>query len=183
MNFSLLSTASLICLCGTFSSMTAATTKIYHWVDENGKSHYSDTAAIGAAEIQVVNKNIVRSENLQPAPTTTPKNTAAVKAEPAIIYQAEIISPENDSPLRSNDGSIDIQVKTTPEKSPTQKLQLFLDGKVLGSPQISSTIRAENIDRGTHQIQVQLLDESGKVLARTQVVTVHLQRISSRSTP
>lgn len=181
MNLSLLSSASLICLCSAFSSMTAATTKIYHWVDENGKSHYSDTAALGTAEIHVVNQNIVTSDNVQPA--TTQKNTAAVKEEAAIIYQAEIISPENDRPLRSNDGSINIQVKTTPEKTPTQKLQLFLDGKALGSPQISSTIRAENIDRGTHQVQVQLLDESGKVLARTQVVTVHLQRISSRSIP
>ncbi|MFT7052957.1 MAG: hypothetical protein ACJAU1_000508 [Psychromonas sp.] len=181
MNLSLLSTASLICLCSAFSSMTAATTKIYHWVDDNGKSHYSDTAAIGTEEIQVVNKNIVKSDNVQTAPTL--KNTAAVKAEPAIIYQAEIISPEDGRPLRSNDGSIEIQVKTTPEKSPTQKVQLFLDGNALGSPQIASTIRAENIDRGTHQVQVQLLDESGKVLARTQVVTLHLQRVSSISTP
>jgi len=161
--------------------MTAATSKIYHWVDENGKSHYSDTAALGTQEIQVVNKNIITSDNLQPG--TTPKNTAAVTPEPAIIYQVDIISPEDDHPLRSNDGSIDIQVKTTPEKEPTQKLQLFLDGKALGSPQISSTLRAENIDRGTHQVQVQLLDKSGKVLARTQVVTIHLQRVSSRSTP
>jgi len=181
MNFSLLSTASLICLCSAFSSTTAATTKIYHWVDKNGKSHYSDTAAIGTAEIQVVTQNIITSDNLQPV--ITPKNAAAVTAEAAIIYQAEIISPENDRPLRSNDGSINIQVKTTPEKTPTQKLQLFLDGNALGSPQISSTIRAENIDRGTHQVQVQLLDESGKVLARTQLVTIHLQRISNRSTP
>jgi len=181
MNFSLLSTTPLICLCCAFSSMTAATTKIYHWVDENGKSHYSDTAALGTQEIHVVNTNIVKSDNVQPP--TTRNNPSAVKADPAIIYQADIISPEDDRPLRSNDGSIDIQVKTTPEKEPTQKLQLFLDGRALGSPQISSTIRAENIDRGTHQVQVQLLDESGKVLARTQVVTVHLQRISSGSAP
>jgi hypothetical protein len=181
MNFSLLSSASVICLCSIFSSMATATTKIYYWVDEDGKRHYSDTAELGTTEINVVNKNIITSDNVQPA--TKPKNTAVVKEEPAIIYQADITSPENDSPLRSNDGSINIQVKITPEKKSTQKLQLFLDGKALGNPQISSTIRAANIDRGTHQIQVQLLDESGKVLARTQIVTLHLQRISSTSTP
>lgn len=181
MNFSLLSSAYLICLCSIYSSMTVATTKIYHWVDEYGKSHYSDTAKLGTAEINVVNKNIIKSDNVQPS--ATPKNTAEVKKEPAIIYQADIISPEHDSPLRSNDGSINIQVKITPEKKITQKLQLFLDGKALGDSQISSTIRVENIDRGTRQIQVKLLDGSGKVLAGTQVVTVHLQRISSISTP
>ncbi|MFT6926848.1 MAG: hypothetical protein ACJAZP_002468 [Psychromonas sp.] len=187
MNFSLLSSVSLICFCSVFSSMTAAAApaKIYHWVDDNGISHYSDTAVLGTTEIQVVNTNVVTSNNLKPETTpenlkqeTTSENKAGVKEDPAIIYQAEIISPENDSPLRSNNGSIDIQVKIMPEKKPAQKLQLFLDGKALGSPQISSTIRADNIDRGTHQIQVQLLDESGTVIARTQVVTVHLLRIS-----
>lgn len=181
MNLSWFSSASLICLCIAFSSLTAATTKIYHWVDENGKSHYSDTADLGTEEIHVINENIVTSNNVQP-PTMT-KNTASLKDEPAIIYQADIISPEDNRPLRSNDGSINIQVKITPEKNPAHKLQLFLDGKALGKPQISSTILASNIDRGTHQIQVQLLDESGKVLARTQVVTLHLQRISGGSAP
>lgn len=177
MNFSLLSPLSVICLCVAFSSMAMATSKIYHWVDKDGKSHYSDTAELGTQEIQIINKNIITSYKVQP------EDTAEVKEEPAITYQADIISPENDSPLRSNDGSINIQVKTTPEKKATQKLQLFLDGKALGSPQISSTIRVANIDRGTHQLQVQLLDESGKVLARTQIVTVYLQRISSISAP
>jgi hypothetical protein len=181
MKLALLSSASLICISITFSSLSAATTKIYHWVDEQGKSHYSDTADLGTEEIHVINENIVTSNNIPPP--TMAKNTANVKNEPAIIYQADITSPQDNIPLRSNDGSIDIQVKITPEKDPAHKLQLFLDGKALGKPQISSTIRAANIDRGTHQIQVHLLDESGKVLARTQVVTLHLQRISIGSAP
>ncbi|ABM05169.1 conserved hypothetical protein [Psychromonas ingrahamii 37] len=181
MNFSLVSSVSVICLCVVFSSLTVAKTKIYYWLDENGQRHYSDTAELGTTEINVVNQNVITSDNIRSA--TTPEKTAAVKEEPKIIYQANIISPENDSPLRSNDGSINIQVKITPESKATQKLQLFLDGKALGNPQMSSTIRVENIDRGTHQIQVQLSDESGKVLARTQVVTVHLQRVSSISAP
>ena len=93
-----------------------------------------------------------------------------------IIYQATITSPQDDSAIRSNDGTLDIHVTTTPEKQNNQKLQLFLDGKRLGTPQISPTIRALNIDRGTHQVQVHLLDEEGKLLAKTQIVTVHLQR-------
>lgn len=161
------------------SSSTLAETKIYHWVDEDGKTHYADTATPGTEKIQVSNQNVVTMDNIrQESATEEISSLTQAVEESAITYQASIVSPADDSALRSNDGTINIQVKTTPEKKNSHKLQLFLDGKPLGSPQISSTIRALNIDRGTHQIQVQLLDEQGKTLSQTQVVTVHLQRAS-----
>ncbi|WP_413691972.1 hypothetical protein [Psychromonas sp. KJ10-2] len=100
-----------------------------------------------------------------------------VKKE-AVKYQAEIVYPQDDTAIRSNEGTLEINVKTTPEKESTQLLQLYLDGQALGSPQISPTIRALNVDRGTHQVQAHLIGEDGQVLATTQIVTVHLQRIS-----
>ena len=163
-----------------FSSInTFAESKIYHWVDAHGQTHYADRAAPGTEEIQVSPNNVVTTDNIQPA-TLHSAQREAVKSS-VIEYQATIISPAHDSPLRSNDGTIKIAVKIIPEKQNTQKLQLFLDGKPFGSPQISSTIRVLNIDRGTHQIQVQLLDAQGNVVALTQVITVHLQRASIRS--
>ncbi|MCW8994230.1 MAG: DUF4124 domain-containing protein [Psychromonas sp.] len=161
-----------------FSSLLTAETKIYHWVDKQGKNHFSDTADPKAVseEIHVGNQNLLLNsvtKQIQAPPTKTQQ-----EQQNAIIYQANITSPEDDSAIRSNDGTLDIQITTTPEKQNTQKLQLFLDGKALGEPQISTTIRALNIDRGSHQVQVQLLDENGNVLAKTQTVTVHLQRKS-----
>lgn len=170
--------ASLILL---FSSALTAETKIYHWVDKQGKSHFSDTAAPqpGVEEIRVSNQNLLFNNSSQ-EPATVQKNELFPESEQekqeAIIYQASITSPQDDSSIRSNDGTLDIHVTTMPEKQNNQKLQLFLDGKTLGEPQISPTIRALNIDRGTHQVQVYLLDEDGKKLAKTQIVTVHLQR-------
>ncbi|HEY5716688.1 MAG TPA: DUF4124 domain-containing protein [Psychromonas sp.] len=172
--------AALILLFSPIS--TLAETKIYHWVDADGKIHYADTATPGTETIQVSNENVVSMENIgRDSATEEVSSVAEAVKESAITYQATIISPADDSLLRSNDGTINIQVQTMPEKTNAQKLQLFLDGKPLGNPQISSTIRALNIDRGTHQIQVQLLDEKGNTLAQTQVVTVHLQRASIKS--
>ncbi len=163
-----------------FSSIAVvADTKIYHWVDEQGKSHFSDTAGPGTEEVSVNNQNLLVSSNGK-EPKAENELSIAVEEEKkiAIEYQATITSPLDDTALRSNEGTIDIHVSTTPEKNNNQKLQLFLDGKALGEPQISPTISAQNIDRGTHQIQVHLLDENGKLLAKTQIVTVHLQRVS-----
>ncbi len=159
-----------------FSSLTiAAETKIYHWVDEEGKMHFSDSAIPGTKQVNVKENNLLLSlpqeSKQQEAPQQQPD-------EPVTTYKATITSPEDDKPLRSNNGTINIHVQTEPEKENTQKLQLYLDGIKLGSPQISQTIRALNIDRGTHQVQVELLDEDGTSITKTQIVTVHLMRAS-----
>lgn len=158
-----------------FSSFTiAAETKIYHWIDEAGKMHFSDTSTPGTEQINVKESNLLFSSPTKPRQKISKQHND----DEIITYQATITSPEDDQALRSNDGTINIHVVTEPEKENSQKLQLYLDGKKLGSPQISQIIRALNIDRGTHQVQVELLDEDGKTLAKTQVVTVHLQRAS-----
>ena len=164
----------LVILLCFYATLTSAETKIYHWVDADGKTHFADTAPPGTAEIVVKNKNLVSTPEQQPKKIN---NTSSNKEE-IIKYQAEITTPKDDVAIRSNNGTLEVHVKTTPEKKSTQRLQLFLDGQALGLPQISPTIRALNIDRGTHQIQAKLLDERSNILATTQVVTIHLQRIS-----
>ena len=169
MKFSLILSL-LLCF---YTTLAPAETKIYHWVDENGRSHFADTAPPGTAEIIVENKNLVA------VPQQSRRITTSLERDKAMIkYQAEITSPQDDIAIRSNNGTLEVHVKTIPEKESTQRLQLFLDGQPLGSPQISPTIRALNVDRGTHQIQAKLLDEANNILATTQIVTVHLQRIT-----
>lgn len=155
----------------TFSISTFAETKVYHWVDKDGNSHFSDTPTPETEEV-VLNQQNVLPENKINA------HDLSIETDEVIKYQATITSPEDDSSMRSNDGTINVHVSTTPEKKNNHKLQLFLDGIALGEPQISPTIRALNIDRGTHLVQVHLLDKNGQMLAKTQVVTVHLQRVS-----
>lgn len=173
MKFSLLFLSMLLYL---FSSLAStAEMKIYRWVDEKGKVHFSDTAVPGTQEIEVKINNLFSIEKTEGILNQLP--IADKPDDVAIInYQATILTPQEDQTLRSNDGTINIYVSTKPEKENTQTLQLYLDGKKLGSPQISPTMRALNINRGTHQVQVVLLDKNGKELTQTQVVTIHLQR-------
>jgi hypothetical protein len=163
------------------SSAQSAESKIYHWVDAQGKSHFSDTASpeTKAEEVNVRHQNLLLNEQTtqqHQMENELPLTIEGQSSKEAINYQASITSPKDDTAIRSNNGTLEIQVTTIPEKENTHKLQLFLDGKALGEPQISTTIRALNVDRGTHQAQVHLLDENGKLLTKTQIVTVHLQR-------
>lgn len=171
----------LVSLIFFFSSTATAETKIYHWVDEQGRNYFSDTAAPGrnVEELSISNQNLLFNNAAQAQEAKQQNKVAGEtqeKAKQPLVYQASISFPQDNSAIRSNDGSLEIHVTTLPEKESKQKLQLYLDGRAIGAPQISSTIRALNIDRGTHQAQVYLLDENGKLLAKTQIVTLHLQR-------
>lgn len=150
--------------------------KVYHWVDGNGINHFSDTSP--STEIQaleVENKNVILTTYKQ-----SPSTHQSIEKNKAIpikqTYDAKIVSPKEDMAIRSNNGTLVINVTIKPEKKSNQLLQLLLDGLVFGKSQTSTTIRALNVDRGTHQLQVQLLDSEGKVLTKTQIVTVHVQR-------
>jgi len=154
--------------------------KIYRWVDKEGKIHFSDTAVPGTSEIKVKESNLLSTGTVQGITLNQSDADNKSNKDAPLSYQATITSPENDQALRSNNGNIDIHVSIEPAKKNKQTLQLYLDGKKLGSPQISPIIRAQNIDRGTHQVQVELLDKDGKELAKTQIVTVHLQRITTK---
>lgn len=164
----------LFTLLSTLTSLSYA--EIYRSVDEDGNIHFSDTGLPDTKEVQLQDSNMF-STNEKINSTDSELSIDNVDLfEPIIQYQATILSPENDMAVRSNDGSININVSTTPKKENTHTFQLYLDGKKLGSPQMSSSIRALNIDRGTHQVQVELLNSKGRTLAKTQIVTVHLLR-------
>lgn len=158
----------------TFSISSFAETKVYHWIDKDGNSHFSDTPTAETEEVNLNLQNILPHQEVK-------KREASLASElqdSLVKYEATITSPEDDSSMRSNDGTINVHVSTTPAKENNHKLQLFLDGVALGDPQVSPTMRALNIDRGTHQVQVHLLDENANLLAKTQIVTVHLQRVN-----
>jgi hypothetical protein len=160
-----------------YSTLTLAESKVYTWVDATGKSHFSDTAPPGTTEIVVETQNLISSPAMKKRdPNGNTQQTINTTPQKVIKYEANIVSPQDDIAIRSNEGALEIHVETIPEKLSTQQLQLYLDGQKLGSPQISPTIRALNVDRGTHQLQVYLLDEAGQTVTTTQIVTIHLQR-------
>ncbi|MEI6897188.1 MAG: DUF4124 domain-containing protein [Psychromonas sp.] len=177
MKFSLFFLSSLFYLLSSLSNATEI--KVYRWIDEQGQPHFSDTAVLGAEEINIKSQNLFATQK-NDGSFVASKLPTVDKNKTTIDYQAIITSPENDQALRSNNGTLNIHVSIEPEKKRTQTLQLYLDAKKLGSPQISPTLRAFNVARGTHQIQVKLLDESGIILTTTQVITLHILRVTNQ---
>jgi hypothetical protein len=58
-----------------------------------------------------------------------------------------------------------------------QTIQLLLDNRPYGAPQVHTLWLMKNIDRGTHTLTLQII-ENGKIIASSNTITVHLHRAS-----
>jgi hypothetical protein len=160
----------------TFSSVNIAETRVYKWIDSDGKTHFSDKARPGTPMVTVTTNNLFSNDDVFPEQDEEQTNQTEKSKKPPIIYNASITSPKNDASVRSNNGLVVVQVSTTPKLEANHKLQLYVDSEKKEEPQSSTTIRVQNMDRGTHQLQVQILDEKGKTTAETEAISFHLLR-------
>lgn len=87
----------------------------------------------------------------------------------------KIISLQDDQTIRSNRGFITVQVELSKKLGVGQSLQLMMDTQPYGAPQTPSLWELKNIDRGSHTFSVNVV-ESGKVIASSNTITVHLHR-------
>ena len=101
-------------------------------------------------------------------------------AEPsASLYdRAGILSPADGEGLRANSGDFVVQAQVEPELRQGHRLRLLLNGSAQGTAQASSTFPLTNVERGQHQLQLQIVDENGGILFEGEPTTFHLLRHS-----
>ena len=170
------------------TSFGADAAKVYSWVDGNGITHYTDAPPPNKSAKEV---------DLRVAPllgSSTPKSgqvdnfnsltgADAKKEKEAAKLAIELLSPEQGSTLRDNTGNIVFQGNISP-KPPTQyDVRLILDGKAAPIVNNSLSIRVENVDRGAHEAQLELLAKDGTILAKSSAVTFYLHRASVTPAP
>ncbi|MCG7584362.1 DUF4124 domain-containing protein [Photobacterium sp. OFAV2-7] len=162
-----------ICLLpGLTNSSWLQAAPIYTWEDDRGVTHFSDRPD--------PNANII--ELTAPLATEFQSNTASAPADmqdnqPGPSISIRLLSPHDQQTLRDNQGIIDIAATTSHKLAPHHTVQLLLDGESSGPPQSRLNWHLSNIDRGSHTLQVQILN-SGKVIALSEVITVYLHRAS-----
>jgi hypothetical protein len=151
-----------------------ATAGVYKWVDPDGTVHYGDTPREGAEEIHVAPP---QTYTPAPLPSFSPRPEAPV---PVPAYtRFELTAPADDGTVRDNTGAISVSFAVEPALKVEQghRLVVLLDGQA-GAPTLETTVTLENVDRGTHTLQGQIIDANGKVLITSSSIKVHLHRQS-----
>lgn len=147
--------------------------EIYKHVDKNGNVSFSDRPLDGGKPIDLSPTNSAGSIAL-------PKqNRRLSDSSPTGEYQSlRITRPQNDVTIHDNAGNLGVAVQVAPALRSGDSIRLLVDGSSPLEDSTSGGFQLLNVDRGTHQLQAQLLDNLGNVLLVSELVTVHLRRQS-----
>ncbi len=164
-----------VALCLLFSVSQTVLAQVYTYIDANGNRVFTDQPHRNAKKVDIAPTNRVDQ------PTKAPSRASKAKpaASPIFHYQLlRILAPEPDSTIRDIEGNLNVTVSNEPELQPDHLYRLLLDSKPYGEPTRSPVFPLTNIDRGTHQLSVEIIDQYGRVLERTPNQPFHLIRIS-----
>lgn len=146
-------------------------TKVYKKVMPDGSISYSDEAQDDA---EVLNVEPVPTVPAFKAPPSESKPEVKTEEKPKNFYASlTILSPENDTAFNSGSGTVEVKFKNNPSLIRGHKYKIFL-GSLLLSEQTENSFVTSNVDRGTHQLSVHIVDQAGRVLkSATNTFTLH----------
>lgn len=174
-----------------------AAQNVYTWVDEKGVLHFSDTPQSDKAksiqlpdyEAQAPAPSFDSTEpvttetedetglsNVTASETELTDSTASPAPQTLEPLKISLISPKHDDAVRNNSGNLFIRSELNRKLSIGEQLQLMMDGRPYGDPHHPISLGSlKNVDRGTHTFTIQAI-ESGKIIASSSIITVHLHR-------
>ncbi len=150
------------------SSRTNSTT-IYKVPHPDGSVSYSDQAQANATKIRV--------EPVSTVPAVKPlKMTSTATAssdQPAYYHSLLITKPAHGSAFHSGDGNISVSTKIEPALRAKDRLRFILNGSEIQT-QNNGSLQLTNLNRGIHQLQVQVLDpQNSPLISASSEFTIH----------
>ena len=140
---------------------------VYRWVDENGVTHYSDQPHENAEKV-----TISAPQTFSAPHQSQSSNSSSRPAAPAgPTYSCSITQPANDDTF-SNTTAVITTAQANPAPRQGDKVVLMFDGlKVQNFPAGGGAFQLTNLDRGTHTVQAQVEDSTGKVVCQSSTVS------------
>jgi hypothetical protein len=172
----------LLIILSTFLMVATVAGQIYEYRTSNGHITYLDSPPLN---IPVNSSNKLSPTNffyMPQAPSQknrqTDNNRHSISLESAnssasISLELFLLLPR-DQQTFWNPHEILIKLKVIPELSFGQAFQITLDGRVQGPATTKTEFMINNISRGAHRLQAQVLGSNNKVLVSSQPVTIYV---------
>lgn len=158
----------------TLLMSTSFATEVYVSRDANGNMIFSDRPSANAQVHQVSELPSVPAI----APSTSLPTPAKVNAPDFNYTSLSILSPSTGLQLpMGHAGNVDISGVLVPGLRESDSIYL-LDGQNVLQQGRQTSFSLANLDRGEHQLQLQVRDKQGKILIRSNTVIIHVQRAS-----
>jgi hypothetical protein len=170
--------ALLVLLAASF----AAAEEAYVWTDEDGVVHYSDRPVPGATRIELAEPNSGRSpapsRNTDEAANDEESDEGGDPSGPFQYESFEVASPGAEETLWNIEGVLNVSLALNPPLQPGHQIRAYFDGE----PRIvtGTSFQLEEVWRGVHNLQAEVLDETGNMLIRSQTNRFYIQQTSVR---
>jgi len=156
-----------------FTLPAVAADKVYKKVNPDGSVEYSDQPFEGGEEMPVQQAPAMKFEK---SPRIDFHTSTRRDRDDEAPYQVAITAPANNESIRDNTGNVSLQGEVQPHLRGGHQLRWVLDGEPLD--EIGTTVQLDNVDRGSHTVKLEVVDNDGEVLAASPGVTFHLMRRS-----
>ncbi len=145
-------------------------------VDADGNVSYTDVP-----REQCENKVKLRglsSYTPRPIPQPPAESTPAAAEQAAFPgYESiQVLQPETDGTVRSNEGKVPVAVTLKPDLQPEHRLFVYLDGNMVPGSFDSTVVELNGVERGTHNLRVSVKDEGGRELVSSAEVTFTMRQ-------
>lgn len=156
--------------------------EIYRWTDANGNTAFGDSPPKSVKARPVDLPLLTIADSFSPegeGKEGLPEETATPSAEEDASYtDFRITAPADGDTIRSNNGSVTIQLALKPALREGDEITLYVDARqVAGGKTLAFSL--PEMDRGEHSAFAVLTDAEGNIILNTDPVTFTLLRYSA----
>jgi hypothetical protein len=153
---------------------SAVFAQAYRWVDEDGVVHFSDRPQPGAQEFDLPEANVT---SVRPVDRSNSSRRRATDEEEDFTYEVlEITTPAAEETLWNIEGVLNVTLRTRPALRPGDQVRVYFDGQSRIVDGLSFDVN--NVYRGVHNIQAEIVDPGGALLIRSQPNRFYVQQTS-----
>ncbi len=148
----------------------------WKWTDENGVVHYSDVPVDGAEIVNLSEYSRTTGARISRgrAASSSSRDEAEIAA-PKFRYESlSIAAPGAEETLWNIEGTLSVTVSVSPALQSGHRLRAYFDGQMRTVGGTSFTI--DEVYRGVHNLQAEVLDETGKLMIRSRPNRFYVQQ-------
>ena len=166
----------IVVLLGLFASGSALA-QAYTWTDEDGVVHYSDRPQPGAEEVDLGRYSAPQGNSLARKPLPRRSSTADIDSPDTFSYDSlTVASPAAEETLWNIESVLNVSLALSPGLQSGHRVRVYYDGTPLESAGLS--FQLQGVYRGEHNLQAEVLDETGTVMIRSQPSRFYVQQTS-----
>lgn len=173
-------TRTILALLGLLAA-GAVVADAYTWTDDEGVVHYSDVPVPGATRIHIAEPNTGRSPARRGTTAAAGDNDPDTAPEPTDTTRYSsfaVTSPGAEETLWNIEGVLNVSLSLTPALQPGHQVRVYFDGDTRMVSGMSFQIN--EVWRGVHNLQAEILDPTGKMLIRTRTNRFYVQQSGVR---